>query len=118
MSADGAASVQVNEAGPLRRDAERNRERIVAAARQAYAEAGLEVSMAEVARRAGVGIATLFRRFPAREDLIDAVFADRMDAYVEAADRAWPIPTRGTVSPASSKPSVGCRPPIAGSQTF
>ena len=92
MSADGAASVQVDEAGPLRRDAERNRERILAAARQAYAEAGLEVSMAEVARRAGVGIATLFRRFPTREDLIDAVFADRMDAYVEAADTALTDP--------------------------
>ena len=92
MSANGAASVQVDEAGPLRRDAERNRERILAAARQAFAEAGLEVSMAEVARRAGVGIATLFRRFPTREDLIDAVFADRMDAYVEAADRALTDP--------------------------
>ncbi|MGW0808946.1 TetR/AcrR family transcriptional regulator [Nonomuraea sp. NPDC002799] len=70
--------------GALRKDAERNRERVLAAARQAYAEDGLEVSMAEVARRAGVGIATVFRRFPTREDLIDAVFADRMDAYLGA----------------------------------
>ncbi|AWS43589.1 TetR/AcrR family transcriptional regulator [Streptosporangium sp. 'caverna'] len=77
---------------PLRKDAERNRERILAAARQAYAEAGLEVSMAEVARRAGVGIATLFRRFPTREDLIDAVFADRMDAYLAAVTTALADP--------------------------
>jgi AcrR family transcriptional regulator len=83
--------------GPLRKDAERNRERVLAAARQAYAEAGLEVSMAEVARRAGVGIATVFRRFPTREDLIGEVFADRMDAYLGAITTAIadPDPWRG-----------------------
>jgi AcrR family transcriptional regulator len=80
------------EGAPLRRDAERNRERILAAAREAYAEAGLDVSMAEIARRAGVGIATLFRRFPTREDLINAVFADRMDAYLAAASTALADP--------------------------
>jgi len=82
---------------PLRKDAERNRERIIAAARQAYAESGLDVSMAEVARRAGVGIATLFRRFPTREDLIDAVFADRMDAYLNTVTAALddPDPWKG-----------------------
>lgn len=77
---------------PLRKDAERNRERILSAARHAYAEAGLEVSMAEIARRARVGIATLFRRFPTREDLIDAVFADRMDAYQSAVTTALADP--------------------------
>ncbi|MFI7128358.1 TetR/AcrR family transcriptional regulator [Nonomuraea sp. NPDC050153] len=69
---------------PLRSDAERNRERILAAARTVFARDGLGASMASVAREAGVGIATLFRRFPAKEDLVAAVFADRMDAYVDA----------------------------------
>ncbi|MET7473661.1 helix-turn-helix domain-containing protein [Streptomyces sp. NPDC005648] len=69
---------------PLRSDAERNRERIVAAARKVFARDGLGASMASVAREAGVGIATMFRRFPTKEELVDAVFADRMDAYAQA----------------------------------
>ena len=72
----------------LRSDAERNRSRIVAAAHEVFAEQGLEAPMAEVARRAGVGIATLFRRFPAREDLITATFADTMTDYAGAIDVA------------------------------
>ncbi|WP_342786934.1 helix-turn-helix domain-containing protein [Streptomyces cyaneus] len=51
-------------AQPLRSDAERNRERITAAARKVFARDGLGASMASVAREAGVGIATMFRRFP------------------------------------------------------
>jgi len=76
----------------LRADAERNRERIMAAARRLYATEGLGVSMASVAREAGVGKATLSRRFASREDLIDAVFADRMDAYVIATTEALADP--------------------------
>nr|WP_255495201.1 TetR/AcrR family transcriptional regulator [Nocardia sp. GTS18] len=72
----------------MRADAERNRERIIDAARRLYAREGLGVSMAAVAREAGVGNATLARRFPTREDLIAAVFADRMDGYVAAVDTA------------------------------
>ncbi|WP_433626362.1 TetR/AcrR family transcriptional regulator [Nocardia sp. CA-120079] len=72
----------------LRADAERNRERILAAARILFAREGLGVSMAAVAREAGVGKATLSRRFATREDLITAVFADRMDAYAAAVDTA------------------------------
>jgi AcrR family transcriptional regulator len=68
----------------LRSDAERNRERILAAARRLYASHGLGVSMACIAREAGVGKATLSRRFATREELINAVFADRMDAYAAA----------------------------------
>ncbi|MFI1354388.1 TetR/AcrR family transcriptional regulator [Streptomyces sp. NPDC020898] len=71
-------------AQPLRSDAERNRERIIAAARKVFARDGLGASMASVAREAGVGIATMFRRFPAKEELVDAVFFDRMDAYADA----------------------------------
>jgi AcrR family transcriptional regulator len=76
----------------LRSDAERNRGRIVAAARRAYAVGGLSVSMAAVAREAGVGIATVFRHFPTREELIAAVFADTMDTYLNAAATALEDP--------------------------
>jgi AcrR family transcriptional regulator len=84
-------------AAPLRSDAERNRARVVAAARTVFAREGLSASMASVAREAGVGIATLFRRFPAKEELVAAVFADRMDAYADAvaAALADPDPWRG-----------------------
>lgn len=76
----------------LRSDAERNRGRIIEAARGLYAADGLGVSMAAVAREAGVGIATLFRRFPTQDDLIAAVFADRMSAYGEAIEAALADP--------------------------
>ncbi|WP_409474101.1 TetR/AcrR family transcriptional regulator [Streptomyces sp. HC307] len=76
----------------LRADAERNRERILAAARHLYATEGLGVSMAAVAREAGVGKATLSRRFPTREELITAVFADRMDGYAAAVTDALADP--------------------------
>lgn len=81
----------------LRADAERNRQRILDAAREVFAEQGLGASTNEVARRAGVGVATLFRRFPTRDDLVGAVFADRMRAYSDAVDEALadPEPWRG-----------------------
>lgn len=77
---------------PLRSDAERNRERVVAAARVVFGREGVGASMASVAREAEVGIATLFRRFPVKEDLVAAVFADRMDAYAEAVNAALADP--------------------------
>jgi AcrR family transcriptional regulator len=82
-------------ARPLRRDALANRERIVAAARDAFSEHGIDVSVEEIARRAGVGMGTLYRRFPAKEDLVDAVFEDTLSACegaareALAADDAW-----------------------------
>jgi AcrR family transcriptional regulator len=79
-------------AQPLRVDAERNRERILDAARRAFAAQGIDMPMSAVARAAGVGVATLFRRFPTREDLINAVFADTMDAYLEAIETALADP--------------------------
>jgi len=63
---------------PLRADAERNQVRIVLAAQAAFAEQGLEVSMEEIARRAGVGPATLYRRFPGKQELLRAVFDARL----------------------------------------
>lgn len=81
----------------LRSDAQRNRARVVTAASEVFAEQGLGAPMAEVARRAGVGIATLFRRFPTRDDLITATFATAMHNYAEAMDEALaaPDPWRG-----------------------
>jgi AcrR family transcriptional regulator len=76
----------------MRRDAERNRSRIVAAAREVFADRGLGVPMTEVARRAGVGIATLYRRFPTREDLITCAFAEKMASYAEAVEAALADP--------------------------
>ena len=76
----------------LRADAQRNRERIVDAARQVFAEDGLDASLNEVARRAGVGVATLFRRFPTREDLIAATFAHPMAQYAALTETALADP--------------------------
>lgn len=72
----------------LRADAERNRARVVEAARAVFAEQGLDASTNEIARRAGVGVATLFRRFPTRDDLLVATFAENMSAYAEAIEVA------------------------------
>ena len=81
----------------LRADAERNRERVIEAAREVFAEQGLDASLNEVARRAGVGVATLFRRFPNREALISATFAAKIAAYADATEEALadPDPWRG-----------------------
>ena len=68
----------------LRRDAERNRQRLLAAAREVFTEYGLEASLEEIARRADVGIGTLYRRFPSRTALIEALFAEKARAYAEA----------------------------------
>jgi AcrR family transcriptional regulator len=76
----------------LRADAERNRERVLEAAREVFAELGLDVSTNEIARRAGVGVATLFRRFPTRDDLVAAAFSDKMNAYSDAIDKALADP--------------------------
>ena len=75
-------------ARPLRRDAQANRDRIVAAARAAFAAEGTEVPVEEIARRAGVGMGTLYRHFPAKEDLIDAVLEDAFAEFISAAEQA------------------------------
>ncbi|PSL55965.1 TetR family transcriptional regulator [Saccharothrix carnea] len=64
----------------LRVDARQNRDRIVASARETFAADGLDVSMTEIARRAGVGVATLYRRFPTKDALVREVFAEQLEA--------------------------------------
>jgi AcrR family transcriptional regulator len=73
---------------PLRRDAQRNRERLIRAAREIFAARGLDVPLDEVARAAGVSIGTLYNRFPSRSDLVDAVFADREVTVARLAEAA------------------------------
>ena len=67
-----------------RADAERNRARILAVARTAFAESDSEISMAEISRRADVGMATLYRNFPDRRALLEALYTDEVDAVCEA----------------------------------
>ncbi|SDD34218.1 TetR/AcrR family transcriptional regulator [Actinokineospora iranica] len=62
----------------MRADARRNRERLLAAARKVFDERGIDAALDEVARRAGIGNATLYRHFPTRRDLIVAVYADEV----------------------------------------
>jgi AcrR family transcriptional regulator len=72
---------------PTRRaDAERNRDKILAAARSAFADPEAEISMAEISRRAGVGMATLYRNFPGRQELLEALYTDEVDAVCKAAE--------------------------------
>jgi AcrR family transcriptional regulator len=73
---------------PLRRDAERNRERILKAASEVFTERGLDVSLDEVARHAGVGVGTVYRRFRTKEDLVEALFVDRIEEVAALAEKA------------------------------
>ncbi len=75
----------------LRQDAQRNRERILEAAREAFKEHGLDAPLDEIARRARVGIATLYRRFPTRDALIEEVFVDGIRSFEQLAEDALQI---------------------------
>ncbi|GAA4174683.1 helix-turn-helix domain-containing protein [Gryllotalpicola koreensis] len=81
----------------LRSDAQENRDRVLEAARELFAEHGLGVTMRDVARRAEVGPATLYRRFPTKRSLIDAAFADELHACEQIVDDGCtdPDPWRG-----------------------
>jgi AcrR family transcriptional regulator len=70
---------------PKRADARRNYEKVLAAAREAFAEGGEATSLEEIARRAGVGIGTLYRHFPTRQALLEAVYVDEVDAVCRSA---------------------------------
>ena len=76
----------------LRADAERNRQRLIASAREVFAERGLDVPIEDIARHAGVGVATLYRRFPTRADLIAGAFEAKMAAYADAVGQALANP--------------------------
>ncbi|MFF6809781.1 TetR/AcrR family transcriptional regulator [Streptomyces sp. NPDC012403] len=76
----------------LRADARRNRERVLAAARAVFAEHGIDAPMATVARRAGVGVATLYRHFPTRDALVRGAFAQQMETCARALTEALAAP--------------------------
>ncbi|QQM29614.1 TetR/AcrR family transcriptional regulator [Martelella lutilitoris] len=73
----------MNDDTSLRADAQRNRERIVIAAEEVFLERGAHVNLDEVAKRAGVGVATLYRRFPTREELLAATYSARFVTFAE-----------------------------------
>jgi AcrR family transcriptional regulator len=72
----------------MRADAQRNLDRVIGAACECFAEGGVDVSVDDVARRAGVGHGTVFRRFPTKEALLDAVLGKEMDRMVLEANAA------------------------------
>ncbi|GGW62661.1 TetR/AcrR family transcriptional regulator [Streptomyces griseoloalbus] len=79
-----------------RRDARRNRDRLVEAAHAVFTEQGLEAPLDVIARRAGVGNATLYRHFPTRAALVDAVFHDQLTGTMTAGERARTAPDAWT----------------------
>lgn len=94
--AAGQASTSAPEAPPMRADAARNRAKLIEAARAALAVDGPDTSLEQVARGAGVGIGTLYRHFPNRLALLEAVYRDDVDALeasalrLEAEVEPWP----------------------------
>jgi AcrR family transcriptional regulator len=70
---------------PKRADARRNQERLIAAAREVFADAGVGAAMEAIAQKAGVGVGTLYRNFPQRIDLVEAVYATDVEELSEAA---------------------------------
>jgi AcrR family transcriptional regulator len=79
-------------ARPLRRDAERNRQRILRAAAEVFTARGLHASLDDVAHRAEVGVGTVYRRFPDKESLAEALFEERIEAMGALAEKALAEP--------------------------
>src|ERR671921_857965 len=84
----------------LRKDAARNRERLLAAAAELFAERGLNVTLNDIAHRAGVGVGTAYRRFANKDEVIDALFEQRLEGVIAVAEDALrdPDPWRGLVT--------------------
>ncbi|MEU6403440.1 TetR/AcrR family transcriptional regulator [Streptomyces sp. NPDC046985] len=87
MHTDQPAAAQET-ATPLRVDAQRNAARVLAAARRAVAHHGLDVSYHEIAREAGVGVGTVYRRYPERDQLMAAVLGDVLTELIDTANQA------------------------------
>jgi AcrR family transcriptional regulator len=88
IDADRSATAGPDGKPPLRADARRNREAVLAAARERFGECGLDCQMDDIARTAGVGVGTVYRHFPTKEDLIAALVADRFERLAERAEQA------------------------------
>lgn len=89
---DEDQSGQIGADRPLRRDAERNRQRILRAAAIVFTQRGLDATLDDVAREAGVGVGTVYRRFPDKQSLVAELFADRIDSLVAVAEQACAAP--------------------------
>ncbi|MFJ9928384.1 TetR/AcrR family transcriptional regulator [Streptomyces misionensis] len=87
MNTERSATTQ-GAAMPVRADAQRNAARVLAAARRAVASTGLDVSYHEIAREAGVGVGTVYRRYPQRDQLMAAVLSDILTELIDTAHRA------------------------------
>jgi AcrR family transcriptional regulator len=81
------ATAQALLARPKRADARRNYEKVLTAAREAFAEGGESTALEEIARRAGVGIGTLYRHFPNRQALVEALYVDEVEEVCRSAAR-------------------------------
>src|SRR5437763_10522637 len=77
---------------PLRKDAERNRERLLTAASEVFAQRGLDVTMHDIAAHAGVGVGTAYRRFANKEEVIDALFEEGLRDVADLANEALASP--------------------------
>jgi len=88
MSDGSDTTVAERRERPLRRDAERNRKLILASAKVLIAEHGVDVSLDEIARHAGVGVGTVYRRFPDREALVDELLEDKVSEFEALVDEA------------------------------
>jgi AcrR family transcriptional regulator len=86
------SSLNIELRRPHRADARRNFDALLAAARDAFAEQGSEASLEDIARRAGVGIGTLYRNFPTRQELLNAVYLGEVEQLREAAHQAAELP--------------------------
>ncbi len=86
LSTPAAAPPAPAEPKPMRADARRNRERLVQAARAVFSERGSETSMEEIAKAADVGVGTLYRHFPRRIDMVEAVYREDVDGLVALAE--------------------------------
>src|SRR3984893_8254744 len=88
MPAAPVADAEPSSSPRLRRDAQANREALLAAAQARFAADGLDASLVQVAKDAGLAIGTLYRHFPTRLDLIQAVSAEKLQRWLQAAERA------------------------------
>jgi AcrR family transcriptional regulator len=92
-----SAGAPPHEPGPMRADARRNRERLLAAALAAFTESGADdTSLEEIARRAGVGIGTLYRHFPSRQSLLESVYRDQVEVLCARAGPLNDEPSAGS----------------------
>jgi AcrR family transcriptional regulator len=80
----------------LRADAERNRKRLLQIAEEVFAAEGLSVPVEEIARRAGVGVGTVYRRFPTKEALVEAILVERIERIATEAERLADTPDAGS----------------------